>query len=76
MDTYNDPQADDGIACDVTGYLYGHPGDADCERAQDGIGEGFESMSENLEFLGVGAQSVLDGYDIAQTPFNWTSGRW
>lgn len=76
MDTYNDPQADDGIDCDVAGYFYGHPDNADCELAQDGIGEGVESMTETMEFLGVGAQSVHDGFEIAQTPYNWTSGRW
>ena len=74
MDTYHDPEADDGIECDASGYLYGHPVDADCELAQDGIGEGFE-MQDSYEFLAVGAQSVYSGYDIAQTPYNWTVGR-
>lgn len=75
MDTYHDPQSDDGIHCDATGYFYGHPSSADCELAQDGMGEGFESMEDNYEFLAVGAQSVYGGYGIAQTPYNWTSGR-
>lgn len=75
MDTYHDPQSDDGIHCDATGYFYGHPSSGDCELAQDGIGEGFESMEDNYEFLAVGAQSVYGGYGIAQTPYNWTSGR-
>lgn len=74
LETYNDPQAKDGINCDVTGYFYGHPSSVDCERAQDGIGEGFESMKTPWEFLGIGAESVANGYGIAQTPFNWTSG--
>lgn len=38
MQTYRDPEADDGIHCDASGYLYGNPEDADCELAQDGIG--------------------------------------
>lgn len=75
MATYHDPEADDGIECDESGYLYGHPVDADCELTQDGIGEGFESMQDSYEFLAVGAQSVYSGYDIAQTPYNWTVGR-
>ncbi|KAF6236795.1 hypothetical protein HO173_005086 [Letharia columbiana] len=74
MDTYHDPEADDGIDCDETGYFYGHPLSADCELAQDGIGDGFESMTDSCEFLGIGAQSVYNGYEIAQTPYNWTSG--
>ena len=75
MDTYHDPEADDGIDCDETGYFYGHPLSADCELAQDGIGDGFESMTDSCEFLGIGAQSVYNGYEIAQTPYNWTSGK-
>ena len=74
MATYHDPEADDGIQCDESGYLYGHPVDADCELAQNGIGEGFESMQDSYEFLAVGARSVYSGYEIAQTPFNWTVG--
>lgn len=74
MDTFNDPESDDGIYCDETGYLYGHPLSADCERAQDGIGDGIESLDATYEFLGEGAQSIYNGFPIAQTPFNWTSG--
>ena len=76
METYNDPQADDGIYCDPTGYLFGHPGDADCKLAQDGIGEGVDSLTETHEFLGLGAEPAYNGFPIAQTPYNWTSGRW
>ena len=75
METYNDPEADDGIVCDTSGYFYGHPNDADCARAQDGVGDGFESQMDNYEFLGVGAQPMYHGFGIAQTPFNWTSGK-
>lgn len=76
LETYNDPQIDDGIYCDVSGYFYGHPGDGNCKLAQDGIGEGVESMSDTYEFLGVGAESIYNGgFPIAQTPYNWTSGR-
>lgn len=75
MDTYNDPEDDDGIDCDQSGYFYGHPVDADCDLAQDGIGEGFASMEDSYEFLAVGAQSIYSGYNIAQTPYNWTVGR-
>ena len=77
LDTYNDPQADDGIYCDTSGYLYGRPSNTDCALAQDGIGEGVESMLDFYEFLGVGAESIYngDGFPIAQTPYNWTSGR-
>lgn len=76
MDTYNDPESDDGIYCDETGYFYGRPLSADCKSAQNGIGEGIESMEDTYEFLGVGAQSFYNGFPIAQTPYNWTSGRW
>ena len=79
LETYNDPQADDdddGVLCDPTGYFYGHPSDANCKIAQEGIGEGVESISETYEFLGVGAQRQYPGFPIAQTPFNWSSGRW
>lgn len=76
MDTYNDPESDDGIYCDETGYFYGHPLNADCESAQNGIGDDFASLEDSYEFLGVGAQSVYNGFGIAQTPFNWTTGKW
>ena len=76
METYNDPQADDGIHCDVTGYLFGHPANTDCENAQDGIGRGVDSLTETREFLGIGAEPMYDGFPLEQTPFNWTSGRW
>ncbi len=77
MDTYHDPEADDGIYCDETGYLYGHPINTDCETAEGGIGEGIDSLDDTYEFLAVGAQSVYSGgFPIAQTPYNWTSGRW
>ena len=76
METYNDPQADDGIHCDVTGYLFGHPADVDCEIAQEGIGEGVDELSETREFLGVGAEPNHGRFPIEQTPFNWTSGMW
>ena len=78
METYNDPQADDGIHCDVTGYLFGNPTNRDCENAQEGIGEGADSQTETREFLGVGAESRYigrPGFPTEQTPFNWTSGR-
>ena len=76
METYNDPEIDDGIYCDATGYMFGHPENTDCDLAADGIGEGVDSMTESHEFLGVGAQSAYNGgFPIAQTPFNWTSGR-
>ena len=76
MDTYRDPEADDGIYCDGTGYFYGFPLSADCEVAQMGIGEGVDNLEDTYEFLGVGAQSIYNGFDIAQTPYNWTTGRW
>ena len=75
METYNDPQADDGIHCDVTGYLFGHPASTDCQNAQRGIGAGVDSLTETREFLGVGAEPLYDGFPLEQTPFNWTSGR-
>ena len=76
MDTYHDPGADDGVYCDETGYLYGHPIDADCKSAASDITEGIDNVDESYEFLAVGAQSVYNGFRIAQTPYNWTSGRW
>ena len=76
MDTYNDPEAGDGIYCDESGYLFGHPLAADCKIAQNGIGDGIESLEATYEFMGVGAQSIYNGFGIAQTPFNWTTGRW
>ena len=76
METYNDPQADDGIHCDVTGYLFGNPANTDCKNAQKGIGEEVDSLTETREFLGVGAESIYNGFPIEQTPFNWTNGRW
>ena len=76
METYNDPEADDGVICDTTGNLYGHPADEDCEAAQDGVGDGVDDNFENHEFLAVGAESTYNGYTIAQTPYNWTSRRW
>ena len=76
MEAYNDPQADDGIHCDTTGYAFGHPANMDCQIAQQGIGEGVDSMTETREFLGVGAESRFEGFHIEQTPFNWTSGGW
>ena len=76
-ETFNDPLNDDGIYCDVSGYLYGRPADADCKLAQDGIGgEEADSLTETHEFLGVGAEPMYNGFPIAQTPYNWTSGRW
>ncbi|CAD6590182.1 MAG: hypothetical protein ASARMPREDX12_004218 [Alectoria sarmentosa] len=74
MDTYNDPEAGDGIYCDESGYLFGHPLAADCKIAQNGIGDGIESLEATYEFMGVGAQSIYNGFGIAQTPFNWTTG--
>ena len=74
METYNDPQADDGIHCDVTGYLFGHPANTDCKNAQDGIGQGVDGMTRTREFLGVGAESMYNGFLLEQTPFNWTKG--
>ena len=75
METYNDPQADDDIHCDVTGYLFGHPENMDCKAAQDGIGAGVDHMTDTREFLGIGAESQYNGgYPIEQTPFNWTKG--
>ena len=76
MEIYNDPQADDGIHCDATGYVFGNPASIDCKNAQDGIGQGVDSMTETREFLGVGAESMYNGFSLEQTPFNWTSGRW
>ena len=85
METFNDPEEDDGIYCDPSGYLFGHPANADCEIAQNGIGEGLSASEEEetREFLGVGAQPRYNGqsrynggFPIEQTPFNWTSGRY
>ena len=76
METYHGPQADDGIHCDVTGYLFGNPANTDCENAQEGIGAEVDSLTETREFLGVGAESTFNGFPIEQTPFNWTTGRW
>lgn len=79
METYNDPQADDGIHCDVTGYLLGNPDNSDCEVAQDGIGLGVDSLTETHEFLGLGAETRFNRqtarFPTEQTPFNWTHGR-
>ena len=75
METYNDPGIDDGIYCDASGCFFGHPGNTDCELAQDGIGDGVDSMTESHEFLGIGAQPAYNNFPIAQTPYNWTSGR-
>ena len=74
-ETYNDLQADDGIHCDVTGYLFGHPANKDCENAQDGIGQGVDDLTKTHEFLGVGAESMYNGFPLEQTPFDWTKGR-
>lgn len=81
-ETYHDPEADDGVYCDETGYFYGFPLSADCKVAQDEIGEGFDNTWETYEFLAVGAQSryngaqtPYNGFGIAQTPYNWTTGR-
>ena len=75
METYNDPEVDDGIYCDRHGYMFGHPLDADCRIAQNGIGQGVDSLTTTREFLGVGAESMYDGFPIEQTPFNWTKGK-
>lgn len=74
LETFNDPEIDDGIVCDA--YMYGRPANPDCVLAQDGIGAEVDSLSETHEFLGIGAERVTTGYPIAQTPYNWTSGRW
>ena len=77
METFNDPEEDDEIFCDPSGYLFGHPANADCVIAQEGIGEGVDAngLTVTREFLGVGAASRYNGgFPIEQTPFNWTSG--
>ena len=75
METFHDPLVDDGIYCDTSGYFYGHPVNADCEAAQDGIGEGVDSLTSSHEFLGIGAQPQYNEFPLEQTPFNWTKGR-
>ena len=79
QETFNDPEADPGVLCDATGYLFGHPANADCQTAQEGIGAGIDDdhQQETREFLGVGVPSRYNGgFPTEQTPFNWTSGRY
>ena len=80
LETYSDPEADVGIRCDPSGYLFGHPEDADCSTAHDAIAADLtdEQTEETRNFLGVGVVSHYPegSFPIEQTPLNWTSGRY